>query len=88
MGWAQGAPDRITAVRNPSLTGPRDRCVRVCARSPSEHRMPHGTEGVLTAGDLLSLFILLEKTRVVGRERVGQIQTKLFKPISVNYFLF
>jgi hypothetical protein len=32
-------------------------------------------------------FILLEKTRMVGRGKVSQSQTKFFKPISMNCFL-
>jgi hypothetical protein len=39
-------------------------------------------------GMVYVLFILLEKTRIVGRGKVSQSQTKLFKLISMNCFLF
>lgn len=37
---------------------------------------------------VVPLFISLLKTRIVGREKVSQRQTKLFKLISTNCFLF
>jgi hypothetical protein len=38
--------------------------------------------------DFSSFFILLEKTRIMGRGKVSESQTKLFKLISVNCILF
>jgi hypothetical protein len=73
------APDKIPIFGNV--------CGEVCMCGCDEHE-GNVRRGLEVSAQCWDLFILLEKTRIVGRRKVSYSQTKLFKLISVNCFLF